>query len=126
MILSAAALCIVVGTTVTALPAERFTLSWLHSVEKTLWEEDYRIAGDWLFAVAARIRGSGAGMEPPADAVLHAGAYTYRPAERWLREITLARSEFGGIYRLCLDGRCRPFSHWVPHATGVTTLKACR
>jgi hypothetical protein len=125
MIAAAAALCIVVGTTSTALPAERFTLAWLHSVEKTLWEEDYLVAGDWLFATAARIRGSGAGMEPPAGAVLHAGAYRYRPVARWLRTITLANSEFGGTYQLCVDGRCRALSAWVPH-TGVTTLRPCR
>ncbi len=64
-------------------------------------------------------------MEPPADAVLHAGAYGYRPQVRWLREITLARSEFGGAYRLCIDGRCRPFSDWVTPRTGLTTLKPC-
>jgi len=126
MTLAAAALCIVVAGATTRLPAERFTLSWLHSVEKTLWEEDYLIAGDWLFAESARIRGSGAGMEPPDDAVLYAGAYTYRPHTRWLREITLAGSEFGGTYRLCIDDRCRPLPAWISRRTGVTTLKPCR
>ncbi len=90
-----------------------------------LWEEDYAIAGGWLLATGARIRGSGAGMEPPAGSVLLGGAWHYRPADRWLRELQLARSGHGPDYRLCIDGRCRPLSHWVPVQAGATTLRPC-
>lgn len=120
-----AALCLVAGALTVPVAAERFTLAWQHSVEKVLWEEDYRIAGAWLYATGARIRGSGAGMEPPDGAVLRDGAWHYRPANRWLRELQLARSSYTADYRLCIDGRCRPLSDWVPLAAGVTTLKPC-
>jgi hypothetical protein len=122
---SVAALCLVAGALTVALPASRFTLAWQHSVEKVLWEEDYLVAGRWLYATGARIRGSGAGMEPPTDAVLAGGAWHYRPASRWLRELRLARSGFTADYALCLEDRCRPLSHWIPLDTGETILRPC-
>jgi hypothetical protein len=122
---SLAALCIVAGAVAATVPTARFTLAWQHSVEKVLWEEDYRIAGGWLLATGARIRGSGAGMEPPDGSVLQAGVWHYRPAGRWLRELVLARSGFTPDYRLCFDGRCRPLSHWVPVDAGSTSLRPC-
>jgi hypothetical protein len=122
---SAAALCLVAGALTATVPTAHFTLAWTHSVEKVLWEEDYLVAGGWLYATGARIRGSGAGMEPPEGAVLHHGAWHYRPVNRWLREIVLARSEFTPDHRLCFDGRCRPLSHWLPLGSGPTTLRPC-
>lgn len=123
--MSVAALCIVAGALTATVPTGRFTLAWRHSVEKVLWEEDYVIAGHWLLATGARIRGSGAGMEPPDGAVLHDGAWHYRPAGRWLRELQLARSDYTPDYLLCFGGRCRPLSRWVPVAAGPTTLRPC-
>lgn len=123
--MSAAALCLLAGALTVAVPTDRFTLAWQHSVEKVGWEQDYLVAGGWLYATAARIRGSGAGMEPPPDSVLADGAWHYRPANRWLRELKLARSTFTADYRLCFDGRCRPLSHWLPIDAGVTTLRPC-
>jgi hypothetical protein len=123
--LSAAALCLVAGALTATVPAASFTLAWTHSVEKLLWEEDYLVAGAWLHATGARIRGSGAGMEPPEGAVLRRGAWHYRPADRWLRELRLARSAFTPDYRLCFDGRCRPLSDWIPVEAGPTTLYPC-
>jgi hypothetical protein len=99
------ALCITSGGTTTVVPTERFTLAWEHSVEKVLWEEDYRVAGEWIYMTGARIRGSGAGMEPPDGAVLFRGAWHFRGEVRWFREILLAGSEFGGAYRLRVDDR---------------------
>lgn len=122
--MSVAALCIAAGALTVAVPTGRFTLAWQHSVEKVLWEEDYLIAGRWLLATGARIRGSAAGMEPPEGSVLQDGAWHYRPASRWLRELQLARSSYTADYRLCFDGRCRPLSHWVP-AAAATTLRPC-
>ena len=121
--MSAAALCIVVGTALYVLPAHRFTLHWQHTVEKVAWEEDYLIAGDWLYATGARVRGSGAGMEPPADAVRSGDAWHYRPRERWHRELAFARSEFGRDYVLCVDADCRPLSDIAP--LGPTRLRPC-
>jgi hypothetical protein len=123
--MSALALCLVAGALHLRIPAERFTLAWKHTVEKVLWEEDYRIAGDWLFHLGARIRGSGAGMEPPDGAVLRGGVWHYVPATRWHRAVTLARSEFGDDYRLCVSGRCGPLTDWVPRTGTPTVLSAC-
>jgi hypothetical protein len=55
---------------------------WTHSIEKIRWEEDWRIEDGALHLVEARIRGSGAGMEPPAGAVLKNGVWHYRPNTR--------------------------------------------
>ena len=118
-------LCLVVGTALYTLPAARFTLRWQHTVEKVLWEEDYVVAGEWLYLSGARVRGSGAGMEPPPDAVRVGSAWHYRPAERWHRELKLARSDFGRDYELCVDGACKPLSTWAPAPLAPTTLSAC-
>lgn len=123
--MSAAALCIVVGALLMELPVRSFTLAWQHTVEKVMWEEDYVVVGAWLYITGARVRGSGAGMEPPADAVLVEGAWHYRPADRWHRELRLARSEFGSDYLLCIDGRCRPMADVAPGPVAATALRSC-
>jgi hypothetical protein len=121
----AAALCISAGARIlVTLPVHGFTLQWQHSVEKVLWEEDYFVAGDWLLLTRARVRGSGAGMEPAPDAVRIGDAWSYRPADRWRRSVELARSEHGEDYQLCIDGKCRSLGAMVP-AGAPTTLRAC-
>lgn len=120
-----AAICLTTASQKTAVHASRFTLVWQHSVEKIEWEEDYVVAGRWLFLSAARVRGSGAGMEPPPDAVLAGGVWHYRPAQRWFRDIRLARSEYTEDHRLCMDGRCRPLADWIARDGGPTTISAC-
>jgi len=121
----AAALCIVVGTALVQVPAQRFTLRWQHTVEKIVWEEDYVVAGEWLYLSGARVQGSGAGMEPPAGAIRVGSAWHYRPANRWHRTVSLARSAFGQDYELCIDGACRPMSGWAPGPLEPTTLSPC-
>lgn len=122
---SLAFVCLTAGATRIALPTASFTLRWQHSVEKVLWEEDYRVAGRWLYLSQARIRGSGAGMEPPGNAVLIDGVWHYRPAQRLFRELALARSEFGGDYELCFSGGCRPLSHWLPRSAHPAVIEPC-
>ncbi|MEF2071338.1 DUF1850 domain-containing protein [Consotaella aegiceratis] len=47
-------------------PGERFTLSWIHSVEKEAWEETFRIDGEGAISVVAtRFKTFGAGV--PSD-----------------------------------------------------------
>ncbi|WP_332740260.1 DUF1850 domain-containing protein [Hydrogenophaga sp.] len=112
---------------------ERFTLAWTHSIEKLRWEEDYAVVAApgtagraELRALTARVRGSGAGMEPPPDAVLKDGWYGYTPAERAPAGLPLSRSGFVPDYELCMDGQCRPLSHWLASDGAVTLLTACR
>jgi hypothetical protein len=120
-----AALCLAAGGLQLSLPVSRFTLRWTHSIEKIEWSEDYVVAGNWLYLARAHIRGSGAGMEPPDGAWLQGGVWHYRAADPWQRELLLARSEFVADYELCIDGRCRRLSHWLPIAVGTTRLHAC-
>ncbi|TNF62056.1 MAG: DUF1850 domain-containing protein [Burkholderiales bacterium] len=113
-------------------PGERFTLAWTHSIERQRWEEDYAITPSpqpgtaILHAVAARVRGSAAGMEPPPDARLIDGWYHYTPAERRPVVLRLSRSAFVPDYERCDQAQgCRPLSHWLPSDGGVTELTAC-
>ena len=122
---SAAASAPAAATTATVV-TPHFTLRWQHSIEKTAWEEDYVVAGDWLLLSGARIHGSGAGMEPPPDAFLYGGVWHYRVPDPWRRSLVLARSEFVRDYELCLDGAgCQPLERWIAVSAGTTTLRAC-
>lgn len=124
--LAAALVCLSApGYPTATLHASHFTLVWQHSIEKIDWEEDYVVAGRWLYLSGARIRGTGAGMEPPPDAQRVGGVYVYRPSTRWFTVLNLARSSFVKDYRLCVDGRCRPMGDWVPVGAGVTWVSVC-
>jgi hypothetical protein len=114
-------------------PVERFTLAWTHSIEKVRWEEDYAIASadgvgaaPLLVAVAARVRGSGAGMEPPAGARLRDGWYEYRPHQRLHAQLLLARSEFAADYEFCTASGCQSMSALLPSDASTTRLAPCR
>jgi hypothetical protein len=108
-----AALCLAAGAQHAVIPTEHFTLRWQHSIEKVEWDEDYVVAGDLLMLSGARIRGSGAGMEPPATARLDHGVWHYRVPDPWRREVVLARSDFVRDYELCIDARCRSMAQWI-------------
>ena len=99
-------LCLLAGGKLTVLATAAFTLSWTHSVERTEWEEDWRVTPAGLEIVAARIRGSGAGMEPGPDAVLADGWWTYAPDLPPLRELVLGNSGAAQAWTLCGGGRC--------------------
>jgi hypothetical protein len=115
-------------------PVERFTLAWTHSIEKVRWEEDYAVlpgntpgSAPVLHAVAARVHGSGAGMEPPEDARLVSGGwYEYTPQISHPAELRLTRSVYTADYDWCKQGHCRPMSALLPSDGGVTLLTACR
>jgi hypothetical protein len=110
-----------------SLPLQQFTLAWTHSIEKTRWEEDYRIVGAHLQLVEARIRGSGAGMEPPEGAVLKKGVWHYRPTLPPLPQLDLVRSPYVPDYQLCHDGHCRSFASMAGPADRYmnVVVKAC-
>jgi hypothetical protein len=115
------------------IPGEQFTLAWMHSIEKVRWEEDYAVVDGAsptlppvLVALKARIHGSGAGMEPPDDAVLKNGWFEYTPHDLSANELRLTRSEFTADYDWCNARGCHPLSHWFLSDRGVTVLKPCR
>jgi hypothetical protein len=106
-------ICLLVAGAVRAtLPGPEFTLSWEHSVQKTRWEERYRAEGDALNLVEARVAGFGAGMEPPATAVLRDGLWTWQPRTR-LPELRLMLSGYSRDYALCWRNGCRELTALV-------------
>lgn len=95
------------GAETLRLAVTAFTLAWTHSVEHVRWEEDWRLTPAGLELVAARVRGSGAGMEPPAGAALVDGWWVYAPRVPPQRELVLAASGATGEgWTLCAAGRC--------------------
>ena len=56
-----AACLLIAGALRAIVPAQEFTVAWTHSVQKTRWEERYRVDGDALRLTEARIQSSGAG-----------------------------------------------------------------
>lgn len=101
------ALCIIAAGKTTVLAASAFTLAWTHSVEKARWEEDWRVTPAGLELVAARVQGTGAGMEIPDGAVLEGGVWTYRPTLPPQKALLLARSGATGQgWELCVDDQC--------------------
>ena len=122
------ALCLTAGAVSAVLAINGFTLAWMHSIERVRWEEDWRVAAGQLQLVAARIKGSGAGMEPPDDAVLQGGVWHYRPRVAAMDRLTLAHSPYTAGYELCADGVCRRLADYLPGIEESTTivLAACR
>jgi hypothetical protein len=117
----------VAGALVASLPTQAFSLVWSHSVEKTEWREEWSVEGDRLRLAEAAVRGSGAGMEPPADAAFVDREWRYQPGVPPLHRLALKNSEFGGPYRLCWSGGCRPLASLLPSgAVGAVELYACQ
>jgi hypothetical protein len=85
-------LCLFAAGKIMALGAGAFTLAWAHSVEKTAWEEDWRLTPAGLVIVEARVKGSGAGMEPPEGAHYDGAWWRYTPAAAPLAELRLIDS----------------------------------
>jgi len=119
------ALCLTAGAVSAAIAAQAFTLAWVHSIEKVRWEEDWQTESQQLKIVAARIRGTGAGMESPADAVLREGVWHYRPAIAPLDRPTLPDSAYTAGYELCLENNCRPLHGYLPASTSAIVMTLC-
>ncbi len=130
-------LCLASGALSAYIATSAFTLAWTHSIEKQRWEEDWRVEAGTadtppvLHLLEGRIRGSGAGMEPPDDARLENGVWRY-PVGRRLAQLELAHSAYTAGYTLCVAAHCRPLHEWLPgleampaHAHGIR-LSACR
>ena len=120
-------LCLAAGAASAVLAIEGFTLAWMHSIEKIRWEEDWRIEGKTLVITEARIRGNGAGMEPPAGSVLKDGVWHYRPALPPQTALRLTHSPYTSGYELCVEGRCRPLADHLPGIDNnvVIELREC-
>lgn len=115
-------ICLVAGLLVAQF-GDDITLRWSHSIQKTVWEEDYRREGMSLRLVEARVRGTGAGMEPPANAVLREGAWHYTPPLPLLPRVTIRHSPYVAPYVVCGDGRCQPADAWLPGLPDDTVIE---
>lgn len=101
-------LCILAAGKTVTLAAAAFTLSWTHSVERTRWQEDWKVSPAGLQVVAARVKGSGAGMEPPEGSVLRDGWWVYAPRIGPQPRLVLAASGATGEgWTLCTVMGCR-------------------
>lgn len=102
-----------------------FTLAWTHSVEKIAWEEDWQATPQGLVLAESRVRGSGAGMEPPPQARLVRGVWRWRPALPPQRSVILRRSGATADWRICREGDCQPMRALVPDEADPVTLTLC-
>ena len=120
-------LCLASAGVVKTLSVVAFTLVWTHSIEKTEWQEDWRITPGGLELMQARVKGFGAGMEPAPDARLVDGWFQWQPKRAAMPEVVLANSGAAGEWRLCSDGHCETLSGIFGHPIGinVTTMRVC-
>jgi hypothetical protein len=120
-------LCLLSAGVVKTLALAAFTLAWTHSVEKTDWQEDWRITARGLELVQARVKGFGAGMEPPAEARLVDGWFQWQPKRAALPQLVLGNSGAAGEWRICAEGHCRTLSEIFerPIGANVTVMSAC-
>jgi hypothetical protein len=117
--------CLAAGGVMKVLQVAAFTLSWTHSVEKTEWSENWIVTERGLEIVQARVKGSGAGIDPPAGAHLVDGAYQWKPDRPPLKELVLANSGAAGEWRICTD-RCRTLADYFDvNAAPTTRLSLC-
>jgi hypothetical protein len=120
-------LCLTSLGVVKTLSVAAFTLVWTHSIEKVEWQEDWRITRAGLELVQARVKGSGAGMEPPPEARLIDGWFQWQPQRAPMPQVLLGNSGAAGEWRLCSEGHCRTLSEIFGHPIGanVTKMSAC-
>lgn len=118
-------LAAVLSATVLARLPAHVTLAWEHTVEKVRWEEDYVAHDRALELVEARVRGTGAGMEMPAEAELVDGAWRYRPRLPPLREIYLRNTELPLGYDLCWNGACQRMRTLIGLRDDMLVLVPC-
>ena len=123
-----AACLFVAGLLHARIPAREFTVAWTHSVEKTRWEEQYRIDGARFVLEQARVQGSGAGMEPGPGARLQDGWWVWRPKLPPLPQLRLTLSPYTLDYDICWAGHCTPLHALVGVRSGVDVVdvRPCR
>lgn len=121
-----AACLLVAGVLRATLAADHFTLAWRHSVEKTRWEEHYRVDGRGIVLEESRVEGFGAGMEPPAGAILVDAMWRWRPNLGPLPELRLTSSPYTDDYRICWAARCAGLRELVPGDVDVVTVTPCQ
>ncbi|MDQ2779756.1 MAG: DUF1850 domain-containing protein [Pseudomonadota bacterium] len=111
-------LCLATAAVALQLAAPGFTLSWIHSVERTEWREHWRVEGRQLVLEQARVRGSGAGMDPGEGAVLQQGWWVWPGHRLTVPALNLANSgaTVSGWTFCATDSGCHDLARWLTHA----------
>ena len=100
-------LCVVAAGKAMMIATSIFSLSWTHSVEKTEWQEKWHVTGQGLELNEARVKGSGAGMDPGEGARLEDGWWVWSPELPAIPELVLAASgETVSAWSLCHPNGC--------------------
>lgn len=100
-------LCVATAVALFSLATSSFTLSWTHSVEKTEWQESWSVENDALVLKEARVKGSGAGMDPGDGAQLIDGWWVWQPTLPPQPELFLAASGATiSPWTLCVSDKC--------------------
>jgi hypothetical protein len=116
-------LCIATGGQVKAMAFAAFVLSWTHSVEKTEWRENWQVTDTGLKIAEARVKGSGAGMDPGEGARRIGNWWVWHPDLPTQREIVLSNSgSTVSGWNICGSGQCTA----IPREfTGTVRLYPC-
>lgn len=114
-------LCLWASATVLAL-GPSVTVSWTHSVQKSPWEEVYEWKKEQMVLTHARITSTGAGMEPPDDAIFD-GQYWHFQPNRVLTEVLFQHSPYVDGYTLCTNQRCEKLNTWMPALKSIEVVK---
>ncbi|WID94229.1 DUF1850 domain-containing protein [Bosea vestrisii] len=118
-------ICLAAGALVVSLDASEITLSWRHSVQKSLWEELWRQGPKGLVLEEARIQGSGAGMDPPDGAKLVDGFWRWKPNLPALPEVVMRRSGATADWQVCVENRCRSLDELLPAEADPVVMRPC-
>lgn len=111
--------CLLIWTVALSLSGDSFTLEWTHSVERIEWREEWAVTDEGLRLLQAAVKGSGAGMEPGADAVLRNGWWVWAPDLPPQPELRLAASgATPSAWTLCTAEHC----HEIGAAPGEPVL----
>lgn len=118
-------LCLFAGAATIRLGVLALTLAWTHSVEKTRWEEDWRLTPGGLVLIESRIQGSGAGMDPPPQARFDGKWWRWPDGRAPLPKIELRRSGATDDWTICRSGRCEALGALVPDGADPVALARC-
>ena len=118
------ALCVIAAGKSMVIATTLFSLSWTHSVEKTEWAESWRLTPQGLELTEARVKGSGAGMDPGEGAQLEDGWWVWEPDLPVVPELVLASSGATvSAWKLCHAGGCVALG---AEAGEPVTMRSCQ
>jgi hypothetical protein len=123
------ALCLAAAGVSLRIATAAFSLGWTHTVEHQPWQEGWQVDGDRLRLLEVRVKGSGAGMEPPPEARLVDGWYVWHLDEARERLVLRRAADPDGVigdWRLCPAGQaCAALGDLVGADADPVTLYPC-